>query len=153
MKASIRRIANRPAQRVNVFVAPQQPRQQQLPAGNDDNSIDSNNNEIVGDDNIIPFASTLCKKPRDLHQLWEEYEFGVGGRKPAKKFSTRERGRVKYKYHRRKVVWDKIAELIRRGHDSHTAVDELYTIYGHRSTVTDIINNMRQDRMARNEVV
>ena len=139
MKGTIRRFANRPAQVVNGFFAPRG-RQQQ----NDDNS--NNSTHIIVDDNNIPFASTLCSKPRDLYQLWEEYEFGIGGRKPASKFSTRERGRVKYKYHRRKVVWDKIKEMIRRGHSNHTAIDELYRTYGERTTVTEIINNMRRDK-------
>ena len=95
----------------------------------------------------------LCSKPRDLFQLWEEFEFGIGGRKAAKRFSTRERGRVKYKYHRRKVVWDKIQELIRRGHTHHTAIDEILRTYGEDKTVTEIINLMRRDRMAPIRVV
>lgn len=147
MKTTIRRFANRPAQSIGGiggYFAPRRQGQQGQQENNDDNSNPSN--DIIDDNfNIIPFTSTLCTKPRDLFQLWEEYEFGVGGRKAAKRFSTRERGRVKYKYHRRKVVWDKIKELIRRGHSHHTAIDEIYRIYGEQSTVTQIINTMRQD--------
>jgi hypothetical protein len=148
MKGTIRRFANRPAQTVGGFFTPR--RQQQLPANNENNS---NNSNTIIDNDTIPFASTLCSKPRDLYQLWDEFEFGVGGRKAAKRFSTRERGRVKYKYHRRKVVWDKVQEMIRRGHSNHTAIAELYRTYGEKSTVTEIINMMRRDRMAQNQVV
>lgn len=83
-----------------------------------------------------------------MFRLWEEYEFGVGGRKAAKRFSTRERGRVKYKYSRRKIVWDKIKDYIRRGHSHDNAIEEILTQYGHGQTVTEIIHMMRQDRMA-----
>ena len=114
------------------------------------------NNVVVDDDNSVvariaptpedDFVSTLSGSPVDLWALWEEYEFGVGGRKAAKKFTFHERGKNKYKYHRRKVVWDKIASLIRSGHSYHTAILEIYRVYGRDSTVTEIINKMRVDR-------
>ncbi|KAL8008308.1 hypothetical protein Plhal703r1_c02g0009601 [Plasmopara halstedii] len=37
-------------------------------------------------------AARLCKRPRDLFELWHEYEFGCGGSKPAKEFTSKERG-------------------------------------------------------------
>jgi hypothetical protein len=52
----------------------------------------------------IETHARLSPNPRNLHTLWQEYEFGFGGRKPAKDFMAEERGRVKYSYHRRKVV-------------------------------------------------
>ena len=92
------------------------------------------------------FISTLSGSPKDLWALWDEYEFGVGGRKAAKKFTFHERGKNKYKYHRRKVVWDCIAKLIRAGHSYHSAIIEIYRVYGRDSTVTEVINKMRVDR-------
>ena len=57
--------------------------------------------------------SSLSPHPRSLHQLvWQEYKFGIDGRKAAKLFTPQERGKVKHKYHQRKVVWDCIARLI-----------------------------------------
>jgi hypothetical protein len=39
---------------------------------------------------------------KSIHTLWNEYEFGIGGQKPAKEFTSVERDRVKYGYHRQK---------------------------------------------------
>jgi hypothetical protein len=35
----------------------------------------------------------LSKNPKTLHSLWREFEEGLGGRKPAKMFTARERGK------------------------------------------------------------
>jgi hypothetical protein len=79
--------------------------------------------------------------------LWNEYEFGIGNRKPAKLFTAAERGKVKYIYYRRKIVWDNIAELVRSGLDAKTACDKIYTVYGaNRSDTSTIIRQMRADR-------
>ena len=91
-------------------------------------------------------SAVLSKCPRTLHTLWNEYEFGLGNRKAAKNFTAVERGRVKYIYHRRKVVWHKVAEMVRSGWSAHDACNRLYEVYGHNSTVTQIINRMRTDR-------
>jgi hypothetical protein len=61
------------------------------------------------------FAATLSPTPRTLHELWQEYEFGIGGRKAAKDFTAQDCGQVKHRYTRRKVVWDNIAGKIIRG--------------------------------------
>jgi hypothetical protein len=51
------------------------------------------------------------------------------------------------KYHRRKVVWDCIAELVRAGFTSQVAIDHVYQVYGEKSTVTrSITNRMKEDR-------
>jgi hypothetical protein len=63
-------------------------------------------------------------------------------------FSREERGRAKHKYHRRKVVWDCIAELVRAGFTSQVAIDRVYQVYGENTAVTRIINRMKQDRQA-----
>ena len=57
-----------------------------------------------------------------------------------------ERGRVKHKYTRRKVVWDTVARLVRGGLTSNVAIDRIYGIYGRNATVTDITNSMLRDR-------
>ena len=89
--------------------------------------------------------AVLSANPRTLHVLWQEYNVGIGGRKPARLFTAQERGRSRYKYHRRKVVWDVIARLVRSGRTAQTAIDMIYATYGHQS-VTSIINRMRRDR-------
>jgi len=76
-----------------------------------------------------PPAATLGK-PRDLYQLWNEYEFGLGGRKPARQFTAVERGAVKCSYSRRKIVWDAIDRMVRSGATAQVAIDRIYGVYG-----------------------
>eukprot|EP00957_Ditylum_brightwellii_P158335 12052341-Ditylum_brightwellii.AAC.1 len=40
-----------------------------------------------------PFVATLSRCHCDLHTIWHEYEFGIGGRKAAKDFSPMGHGR------------------------------------------------------------
>jgi hypothetical protein len=69
---SIRRIAIQPARRRAVV------------NNNDNNAAPPVENE---DGHI-----TLSPNPRDLYSLWQEYEFGIGGRKAARLFTAAERG-------------------------------------------------------------
>eukprot|EP00957_Ditylum_brightwellii_P124436 9483832-Ditylum_brightwellii.AAC.1 len=39
------------------------------------------------------YVATLSKCPCDLHVLWNKYEFGTGGRKAAKDFSSSEKSK------------------------------------------------------------
>jgi hypothetical protein len=91
---------------------------------------------------------TLSKCPKNLYTLWEEFEFGLQGRKPARRFTSRERGRVRFTYNWRKIVWDQVLKMIRQGHTYLTAIDEIYRVYGHDTTVTEVFNQMRSDRLA-----
>ena len=90
--------------------------------------------------------ATLGKNPKTLHSLWREFEEGLGGRKPAKMFTARERGKVKQMYYRRKVVWDSVALLIRAGYTAQTAIDRIYETYGADQSVTNVIKAMLHDR-------
>ena len=93
--------------------------------------------------------ATLAPTPRTLAELWEEYQFGIGGRKPAKDWTSVERGNrihgIKQKYYRRKYVWWTIEELIRRGHTRNAAVNKIRQAYGWRCSVTQIINFLIHD--------
>ncbi len=60
-------------------------------------------------------AASLSPNPRTLYDLWREYEVGIGGRKAAKLFSYSERGKVKHKYSRRKVIWLMVSGLVQLG--------------------------------------
>ena len=46
-----------------------------------------------------PISAGLSAHPRTLYELWDEYTNGIGGRKPAREFTSQERGKVKYKYY------------------------------------------------------
>jgi hypothetical protein len=125
--ANLRRIAIQPIVR---NVAP--PEEGEEEAGN-------NNAEAI-------FAAILCANPRSLHVLWEECERGIGGRKPARLFTRQERGRVKHKHHRRKILWDLILTLVRGGLTAQVAIDRIYGHYGRSDSVTLIISKMKNDR-------
>jgi hypothetical protein len=99
----------------------------------------------AGGDRAMMLA-TLMPTPRSLHDLWQEYEFGVGGRKAAKLFSYTERGRSKHKYHRRKIVWDLISGLVRQGHTADAGIDRIYAVYGGQTSVSNIINGLKRDK-------
>jgi hypothetical protein len=144
-RTEIQRVGERETQHFNtlntllrrIALQPAQPRRNN---NNNAPAIAANNNN----NNNAP--AVLSPNPRSLHVLWQEYEFGIGGRKAARLFTPAERGRVKYSYHRRKVVWDKMAELIRAGHTAQTAADLIYQAYGANTPTTRIINQMRRDR-------
>ena len=133
LNRNIRRVAIAPARRIN--------------RDNQQNQEDGAEEEPANAGGIEPFVSTLSRTPRTLYELWAEYEFGIGGRKPAREFTSAERGRVKYNYHRRKVVWDVVAALVRAGYSSQVAIDRIYQAYGRHKSVTWIINQMRKDRV------
>ncbi len=79
------------------------------------------------DDNIAAAALTaamagcgappsLSPNPKNLFELWDKYQAGIGGRKAARLFSQAERGgKVKHKYCRRKVIWTMVSGLVRQG--------------------------------------
>ena len=94
-----------------------------------------------GDRAMMPIAS-LMPTPRSLDDLWQELHHGVGaGRKAASLFSYSERRRSKHKYHRRKVVWDLIAGLVRQGH-----IVRIHAVYGGETSVTNIIDGLKRDK-------
>jgi hypothetical protein len=58
-------------------------------------------------------TASLSPNPKNLFELLQEYQVGIGGQKAAKPFTQSEQGgRVKHKYHRRKVVWSVIEGLV-----------------------------------------
>ena len=101
---------------------------------------------LDGGDHAMMIEATLMPTPRSLHDLWNEYQQGVGGRKAAKLFSYAERGRSKYKYCRRKIVWDLVSGLVRQGHTADVGIDRIYAVYGGQTSVTNIINRLKMDK-------
>jgi hypothetical protein len=93
-------------------------------------------------------AAILIPRPRTLHDLWKEYQFGGPGRKPAKDFTASERGKVKVAFSRRKVLWDKVSELVRNGVAAQVACDLVYEAYGQNMPVTKIMAKMKIDKCA-----
>eukprot|EP00957_Ditylum_brightwellii_P186764 14221365-Ditylum_brightwellii.AAC.1 len=81
--------------------------------------------------NRPPFVATLSRCSRDFHVLWHEYEFGIGGQKPAKDFTPVEHGKVKAAFSKRRLVWETIERMVRAGHNAQMAVDKIYDVYFH----------------------
>jgi hypothetical protein len=95
---------------------------------------------------VMTSPATLMANPKSLYDVWNEYRNGVGGRKPARLFSEAEQGQVKFKYSRRKAIWDVVRNMVSLGHTANWAIDLIYEVYGPQTSVTDIINQLRKDK-------
>ncbi|KAG9408424.1 hypothetical protein AC1031_021663, partial [Aphanomyces cochlioides] len=93
----------------------------------------------------------LSKRPRDLYELWKEYEFGIGGGKPAKSFNEKERGASKFMYSFRLNYWRLIDDMIKRGYTSDTAIDAIYAKYGRSKSATCVLTQLRKCKQKPNE--
>ena len=91
--------------------------------------------------------SKLTKSPSDLFVLWREYEQGLDGGKAAKDYTAVERGRNKHIYSRMRVFWDAVVKLMARRYTADSAIDRISEVYGRRLSVTQVINQMKKDRM------
>ena len=80
--------------------------------------------------------------PRSMLMLWQEYKFGVNGRKAAEQFTVAERNSKpnKQKYYRRNMIWKTIARLVRGGLTPEVAIDRIHRAYGYSTTPTKITN-------------
>ena len=54
-------------------------------------------------------------RPRTVHDLWKEYQFGGPGRKAVKDSTPIETLKVMSIYSMRMPLWDKVEELVRNG--------------------------------------
>ena len=79
--------------------------------------------------------------------LWDEWMFGIDGRKAAKSFTSAEKNNrkngIKQKYHNRSLVWRVQARLIDGGHSIISANAKIATVTGAK-TVTSTINKLRE---------
>lgn len=92
--------------------------------------------------------ATLSPGPRNLYALWQEWYFGIDGRKPAKDFTARESGgHHKVTYCNRKKFWVLAEHLIRSGCTADDACKKIYDAYGHTSTVTSILKRIAKDNI------
>ena len=64
----------------------------------------------------VVLEARLLRCPRSLHDLWKKFEFGYSGCKPAKEWTTVERGRDRFNYYRRNLFWMKASDLVRAGY-------------------------------------
>ena len=92
--------------------------------------------------------ASLSPYPFTLHVLWDEWEHGIGGRKPTSQFTEHERGVKSRKstYCRRLAFWSLVNRLINRGHLANDAGIMIYGVYGQNLSVSVILNRIIQDR-------
>ena len=83
---------------------------------------------------------TLYKNARTLYDLWQEYEFEIGGMKPAKLYTRAERGKNKSLYSRRNLFWQQVVRMVNAGHSSDSAIDAIYRVLGVSLSVTKILH-------------
>ena len=111
-----------------------------IPAGDSAVAVAVNNNR-----RLRPLAK-LSKSPKSVHDLWAEYQHGIGGNIAAKEFSERERGRSKNTYSRRKLIWTIVEDLVLAGFDADVACDKVYQSYGHNKSISYIIDRIYKDK-------
>lgn len=100
-------------------------------------------------------AARLSQRPKDLFEVWNEWEFGLRGNKAAKSFTARERGLKanKYRFCRRNIFWRKVKSMIARGHSSSTAIHKIYEVFGQSLPVSSIIKKLRADGNAHPDLI
>jgi hypothetical protein len=108
--------------------------------GSDDMDVDSPAVVPV----VLETRSMKC--PKMLHDPWKEYEFAFHDCKPVKDWTVTERGRDKFKYYCRNLVWKKICELVCGGCTAERARDNIYSLYDYSSMVTAIIKQLVKDK-------
>jgi hypothetical protein len=104
---------------------------------------ESNSEPTASHNRNVQLVATLSPLPKTLHDLWHEYEFGSGNRKPAKDFTPTERGKVKHSYYKRKFLWEKVSEMVRSGMIAQESCNKIYEVYGQNLSVTQILNQMK----------
>ena len=93
--------------------------------------------------------ATLTPNLRCLKSLWNEYQFGLQGRKAARMFTTAERNKnrvTKQTYYRRNIIWDVMSKQMRRGLTIDQSVTEIHSVYGTRSSISTISKQIAKDR-------
>ena len=94
----------------------------------------------------VPFENSLCSHPKTLQILWEEWEFGVGGRRAAKTFNASERGAVTTTYFFQNPFWHLCSDLIERGYEPVTAIKKIYHVYVDELTSTKVLKQINKDK-------
>ena len=95
---------------------------------------------------ILMCRAELSKGPGTLNELWVEWTHGIGGLKPAKDFTLKERGNNKFAYSRRRVFWDPVAEHVKAGVSAELTIAKIYAAYGRSLPVTKILRKMTADK-------
>ena len=84
--------------------------------------------------------------PKNVYNLWKEWNEGLGGMKAAKDFTQAERGGVnKAKFNLRKPTYLLLQSLVLSGLHWRVACDRVYTVYGQGKSLTNILRMVKKD--------
>ena len=83
----------------------------------------------MGQQKKVDNRSVLSKRPRTVYFLWQEYEFGITGKKAAKLYSIGYRGRNNHAYCLQKPCWDLVVSMIFHGYNHNKDIDKIYAVY------------------------
>ena len=81
----------------------------------------------------------LSRNVNSLGALWDEWLIGLNGNKPAKDFTSRERGANRHKYSKRLHVWRCISRHVGAGFSAEVVIDRIHQCFGYNLSVTRII--------------
>jgi len=89
--------------------------------------------------------ATLCRNPKTLSLLWEEYLNGIGGRLPAQQFTREQRGvlSVRANYCNRKGFWDCMQRMVDKGLTEASALARISRVY--EGPITQKLRAIRKD--------
>jgi hypothetical protein len=108
------------------------------------------NQQADATDNEIGGYVFLSPAPKTLYELHTEWQFGIGGRKPARFWKLQERAQqacgIKQQFYRRSVVWKLINGLVNRGCHVQEAIHMIKEAYGHNCTVSQYLDKIIKDR-------
>jgi Transcriptional activator of glycolytic enzymes len=94
-----------------------------------------------------PRVATLSPASKLIHELWTEWTHGIGGRKPASQFTTKDKMAAgRFLFSRRNEVWRLIRRMVDAGIDADVACDCFYQAYGHTKGASAIIQCIYDDR-------
>ena len=82
----------------------------------------------------------------NLYTFWPEYGFRIGGRIAAKTFTSRQPGRNRYDYRKRRVFWDLVTEIAQRGYKANnTNKNSQIKIFLQNFTIVILLLSYLQD--------
>lgn len=90
--------------------------------------------------------ASLSRNSKSLYTLWHKYEYEIGSRKPAKCFTSRDRGSIRYNFSKRKVFWDLVVLMANRCREASESIDMIYKHYGYKVSVTFILMRLQRER-------
>jgi len=94
-------------------------------------------------------TAELAKNLHSLEDYWREWKYGIGGRKPAQLFSSRERGghgskRKSMMFSRRLRIYTLLQLLVDEGRTIAQAIEDIKNAYGHALSMTRLSEAIRR---------